>query len=820
MFSTLPGLRLSILSSFIMLCLISKAAYSIEFNTDILDDDLKDNIDLSRFSQAGYIMPGKYLLRIAVNGVGYNEVEIEYLANENKSDEDAVVACIAPEVVSVFGLKESILGKLKYWHNNQCLDVSTIEGMKVRGDLSTSTLNVSIPQALLEYTDANWLPPSAWDTGLTGFIFDYNVNSSFTNSDSDSAATNVSGNGTVGFNYSAWRFRGDYQGSYRNTSTGSAQNLDWSRIYAYRPLPSLTSRLEFGETYLESDMFDSWRFTGASLTSDENMLPPKLRGYAPEIKGIAKTNAKVTVSQQGRILSQITVAAGPFSINNLSNNTKGRVDVKVEEEDGSVQTYSVDTATIPYLTRPGQVRYKLALGKPSDYDHHVYGPMFTTGELSWGLTNSWSLYGGGITSDDYNAVSIGLGRDLYLLGALSADVTQSWAKLDKNSLQGKSWRLSYSKHFEDLDSDITFAGYRFSDEDYISMGQFLDYKKGNSSVYKGKELYTISTSKSFVDEKMSLYFSWNHQTYWNRDDTNYYNLSLNKYVDIGQFRNISLGASVSRSQYNNDWEDTFFFTVGMPLSSGNVSYSGNFSKGNNNNNIGYYGRLSNRDSYSIRAGLQNDDGTRSQFSGVYNYKGNYADLSVNGSHVQNKYSSIGLSARGGVTVATKGAAIHPGGGYGNTRILVDSDGVEDVPIGDRIRTNKYGYGVLTDVNSYFKSTTRIDVNKLDDNVEPGGSPVKEIALTEGAIGYHVFEILKGAKVMSVIRLPNGKYPPFGAQILNGKKRELGIVGDGGNSWITGVNSNETATVSWEGQQCTIRFPQEINTEKNLLLPCI
>ncbi|QGX88635.1 fimbria/pilus outer membrane usher protein [Escherichia coli] len=32
------------------------------------------------------------------------------------------------------------------------------------------------------------------------------------------------------------------------------------------------------------------------------MLPPNLRGYAPDISGVAHTTAKVTVSQMGRVI--------------------------------------------------------------------------------------------------------------------------------------------------------------------------------------------------------------------------------------------------------------------------------------------------------------------------------------------------------------------------------------------------------------------------------------------------------------------------------------------------------------------------------------
>ncbi|MZQ67732.1 FimD/PapC N-terminal domain-containing protein, partial [Escherichia coli] len=51
----------------ILLSLISAKAYSVEFNTDMLDAEDKNNIDFSKFSNAGYIMPGIYELYVNVN---------------------------------------------------------------------------------------------------------------------------------------------------------------------------------------------------------------------------------------------------------------------------------------------------------------------------------------------------------------------------------------------------------------------------------------------------------------------------------------------------------------------------------------------------------------------------------------------------------------------------------------------------------------------------------------------------------------------------------------------------------------------------------
>ncbi len=106
------------------------------------------------------------------------------------------------------------------------------------------------------------------------------------------------------------------RGAQRETGSDSKNEHDfqWSRPYVYKALTSIKAKLTLGEDYFNTDLFDSFRFTGVGLRSDILMLPPNLRGYAPEITGVATTNATVIVSQQGRIIYQEQVAAGPFRI--------------------------------------------------------------------------------------------------------------------------------------------------------------------------------------------------------------------------------------------------------------------------------------------------------------------------------------------------------------------------------------------------------------------------------------------------------------------------------------------------------------------------
>ncbi|HFN8110822.1 TPA: fimbria/pilus outer membrane usher protein, partial [Escherichia coli] len=185
-------------------------------------------------------------------------------------------------------------------------------------------------------------PPSRWDNGIPGLLFDYNINGTVNKPHQGKQSQSLNYNGTAGANFGAWRLRADYQGNLNHT-TGSAQGTDsqftWSRFYMYRAIPRWRANLTLGENYINSEIFSSWRYTGASLESDDRMLPPKLRGYAPQVSGIADTNARVVISQQGRILYDSTVPAGPFTIQDLDSSVRGRLDVEVIEQDGRKKTF-------------------------------------------------------------------------------------------------------------------------------------------------------------------------------------------------------------------------------------------------------------------------------------------------------------------------------------------------------------------------------------------------------------------------------------------------------------------------------------------------
>lgn len=812
------ALRPSLFGGLMSLAGTVLGAGDIEFNTDVLDLNDRTNIDLSQFARSGFILPGTYSMVVQINTQAIAEQSVAFYPPDD--DPKGSEACLSPELVEQLGLKTSGAAKLTWWNGGRCLDITSLPGMEVSGDLATSTLNISLPQAYLEYSAINWDPPSRWDEGVPGLLVDYNMTAQSSYQKDERNRNNFSGNGTLGANAGAWRLRADWQGRVESGRERSYkdQKLEWSRYYAYRAVPALKARLVVGEDYLYSDLFDSFRFTGASLNSDESQLPPNLRGYAPEVVGVAKTNAKVVISQKGRVLYETLVAAGPFRIQDLRDAVSGTLDVRVEEQDGSVRSFQIDTAGVPYLTRPGQVRYKLATGRPSNLQYGADGDFFGTGEFSWGVSNGWSLFGGGMTDNNYRAVSVGAGRDLLAFGAISLDVTQSRAELWNETLSGKSYRLQYSKHFEQYDSQVTFAGYRFSEKNFLSMSEYLDARHyglngelssrseltdGWKPIGGSKALYTATVNKQFRDLGATVYASYSKQTYWERPATQRWNMSVSRYFSVGSVKNMSLSLNLYRSQEYSHKDNGVALTVSLPLGrSGTLSLDANRAAGENNFSTRYSDRFDERNSYQLSAG-------DTSASGYLSHIGDQADIDLSVSTQEGNYSSLGVSARGGGTLTPYGGALHRSSSTGGTRLMVDTGGVPDVPVrayGTPTRTNAFGKAVISDIGSYQRTAASVDLENLPGNVEATQS-VTQLTLTEGAIGYRSLEVIAGEKAMAVLRLQDGSSPPFGATVKNLKQQDTGIVNDGGNVYLSGIQAGKQMIVSWGGsEQCVLTLP--------------
>ncbi|WP_434661453.1 fimbria/pilus outer membrane usher protein [Klebsiella sp. MISC125] len=808
---------------------LSAPLYAIEFNTDMIDAEDRQNIDLSQFEKKGYIPVGSYLVRVKINKNTLPKAySLEWIKADNESGSQL---CLTKDRLTEFGFASSFIEPLQALDQQGCLDLSHKPELIIRLDKASMVLTLTVPQAWMKYQAKNWTPPEYWDDGIAGLMLDYNLYASqYTPSHGDSNQS-FNSYGTLGFNLGAWRLRSDYQydqSFVERKSIGTNSSLP--RTYLFRPIPSLASKFTMGQYDLSSNLYDTFHFTGASLESDEQMLPPDLRGYAPQISGIAQTNAKVTVSQNNRTLYQTTVSPGPFTITDLGTTLQGQLDVTIEEEDGRKSTFQVGSASIPYLTRKGQVRYKSSMGKPTSTTHNdVNNPLFWTGEASWGWLNDVSLYGGAIvTADDYQAATGGVGFNLNSFGSLSFDVTRAEANLrddNEGKQRGFSYRANYAKRFEETGSQITFAGYRFSDKEYVTMNEYINSRNGDDSDSNEKESYVLSFNQYVAPLELNTYMSITRNTYWNNETNTNYSFSISRNFDIGDFKNISASLAMSRVSWDDEEENQYYFSITLPLENNrNIMYSmQRYGDDSATQTATWYDGSDRNNPWNMSV-----SGTDKQFGdgeaamrGYYQHYSPYGRLNVNGTVQPSNYRSFSAGWNGSFTATRHGAALHDYNAGNSSRVMVDADGISGVEVNNnRSMTNMFGISVVPSVGNYTTATVMVNNNNLPDGVDVTNSVIRT-TLTEGAIGYMPLSATKGYQIIGVIRLENGHFPPLGVTVTDkATGRDMGLVADDGFVYLSGVQENSMLTLKWNDKVCDITPPNHSNTDgQAVILPC-
>lgn len=125
---------------------------------------------------------------------------------------------------------------------------------------------------------------------------------------------------------------------------------------------------------------------GAMLASDEEMLPDSQRGFAPIVRGIAKSNAEVSVEQNGYVIYRTYVQPGAFEINDLyPTANSGDLTVIIKEADGSEQRFIQPFSSVPIFQREGHLKYSFAAGEYQAGNYDSGSPRFGQLDLIYGL---------------------------------------------------------------------------------------------------------------------------------------------------------------------------------------------------------------------------------------------------------------------------------------------------------------------------------------------------------------------------------------------------------------------------------------------------
>lgn len=278
--TTISELIKNIYCSLSVIIIGCASAYAVEFNKDLIEAEDRENVNLSQFETDGQLPVGKYSLSTLINNKRTPiHLDLQWVLIDNLT-----AVCVTPEQLTLLGFTDEFIEKTQQTLIDGCYPIEKEKQITTYFDKGKMQLSISAPQAWLKYKDANWTPPELWDHGIAGAFLDYNLYASHYAPHQGDNSQNISSYGQAGVNLGAWRLRTDYQYDQSfNNGKSQANNLDFPRIYLFRPIPAINAKLTIGQYDTESSIFDSFHFSGVSLKSDENMLPPDLRGYAPQI---------------------------------------------------------------------------------------------------------------------------------------------------------------------------------------------------------------------------------------------------------------------------------------------------------------------------------------------------------------------------------------------------------------------------------------------------------------------------------------------------------------------------------------------------------
>lgn len=119
-------------------------------------------------------------------------------------------------------------------------------------------------------------------------------------------------------------------------------------------MPGTHANLTLGETSTGGEVFRSLPIKGLVIATDMAMLPDVLQGYAPVIRGVANSRARLEVFNNGYPIYTTYVSAGPYLIDDLSiGGGSGELEVVLTEADGQVRRFTQPYSTLGNLMREG-----------------------------------------------------------------------------------------------------------------------------------------------------------------------------------------------------------------------------------------------------------------------------------------------------------------------------------------------------------------------------------------------------------------------------------------------------------------------------------
>lgn len=818
---------------------IAEVNAELYFNVNALrlSPEQKALTDLETLSRTDVQVPGTYRVQLRVNGIPQGEHRLNFVICNNR---------LCPELT--VGLLRDAGVKIHAFPGTETMSSTTIlpditkliPRAKTELDFEQHILELTLPQAALVNPARGDVPPEQWEDGLPMAFISYSIsgsnilNHTDTRKNHDFQYINLRN----GVNSGPWRLR-NY--SYYNRSRRGIHRWNSMQTWLERDIRSLRGRLVTGETATPGLVSENFRFRGIAFSTQDEMLADSQRGYAPEVRGIAATNATVEIHQNGSLLYQTFVPAGPFVISDLyPTSTSGDLEITVREEDGTVRRSIQSFASPPVAVRYGMIKYSVTTGEyrpPDNNKRTAKKQHFAQGELLYGWRNTTTLYGGLTAAEHYHSATVGTGVGMGLIGAMSLDVTHARTQFTTGqSADGQSWRMRYSKRFELTGTSMTLAGYRYNSDGYYNFDEASNwYQQGKQAIrYALKNKAQLTLNQSFGILGSGSLSAW-HQHYRNHDMSRTGSVTASWSKSFNGVA-VTLGYNQNRRWRTGRTNHVSSFSISLPVSKGlspagtgnvRLSNSGSLSNsGASTLSSTLSGTLleNNRLSWSVsQARNRQSNGQVTNSSALSaTLLGGTTSASLGYANYYGQRETINWAMRGSLVAHPYGITLSQQLSEGSAWVLVKAPGAQKVKIKNRsgLSTDSRGYAVVPSLTPYRKNEISLDTASLDDNVDLIDAIRHQVPSRESLVLAEYSPRIGKRVFLTLTR--QGKPLPLGSTVNAGGIS--GITDERGRVYMAGVpDFVELDATLAGGEHCRVTFSATDQTQNNGIfiadLPC-
>lgn len=817
-----------------------------QFNTSFIRGN-ENAAQVAALSGSDDILPGSYPFDVFLNGQRIDHRDIEF---KKLAPDQPIVPCLTALAYRGYGIK---LSDRQVQDPTGCFALNKeVQGAQLSHDAALQRMDIEVPQLFLEPRAQGSISPKVYDQGVNAAFINYNFNGSHNRyghqqADKSSDYSFLSLNN--GINVGSWRLRNN---STLSQQSGAGSSFDNISTWAETDIVPWRSRLIIGQTNTNSNVFDSIQFRGAQLSSANDMLAESLRGYAPVVRGVALTAARVEVRQNGYTIYSTNVPPGPFALTDIyPSSLSGNLDVTITEANGSKSSFTLPFSSVPNMLREGIWDYQLTAGKYHDGTTH-YQPSFVQGTLSRGMTYDVTPYGGLMVAQNYRSAVAGLGKNMGRWGAVSFDASYSDTDLaNGDSKQGQSVRFLYSKSLSDLGTEFRIAGYRYSTSGYYDFSDAVAERDSYESGTYRNEYYDENDYRNLgvpgwaesrrrttytdkfgnkrqrvelsINQRMgassTLYANVSNQSYWGGS-------SEDRTVQAGfnsSYKNTSYGIFYQDSRSNYGYKDrSVNVTVSVPFSffskeSSDMTASfnvGHSEQSGNTYSSGLSGTALDDDrlNYVVQTGHDEYSGQTS--SANIGYQGNKGLINAGYSY-SNDYQQTTLGVSGGIVAHARGLTLTQP--LQSTFVLIEAENAKGVRLENQpgVEIDSSGYAVMTSATPYRHNRIALRTEDIGSGLDIPLA-ARDVVPTRGAIPRVTFETHSGQSLLVHSTMSDGNSPPLGANIFSATGKNSGTVGTNGDIYISGASTGDLLLVKWGAginETCSLRVPELVVMEE-------